>query len=141
MKKIIIVLLGMLVGNQLWSQQDAMLSQYMFNGLFLNPAYAGSHKYWSSTFTYRNQWVAMDGAPETAILAVDGPIASKNMGLGFSFMYDKIGVSTHNKFTANYSYQLRTSANYNKISKNHRGNNRATSARQLHILSFTIRLG
>lgn len=111
MKKIIIVLLGMLIGNQLWSQQDAMLSQYMFNGLFLNPAYAGSHKYWSSTFTYRNQWVAMDGAPETAILAVDGPIAAKNMGLGFSFMYDKIGVSTHNKITANYSYQLRTSAN------------------------------
>ncbi len=111
MKKIIIVLLGMLIGSQLWSQQDAMLSQYMFNGLFLNPAYAGSHKYWSSTFTYRNQWVAMDGAPETTILAVDGPIASKNMGLGFSFMYDKIGVSTHNKITANYSYQLRTSAN------------------------------
>jgi type IX secretion system PorP/SprF family membrane protein len=111
MKKIIIVILGMLIGNQLWSQQDAMLSQYMFNGLFLNPAYAGSHKYWSSTFTYRNQWVAMDGAPETAILAVDGPISAKNMGLGFSLMYDKVGVSTHNKFTANYSYQIRTSAN------------------------------
>lgn len=114
MKKIIIAMLGLLTGSQAVAQQDAMLSQYMFNGLFLNPAYAGSHKYWTSTFTYRNQWVAMDGAPQTAIAAVDGPIAAKNMGLGVSFMYDKIGVSTHNKITANYAYQLRTSA-YSKL--------------------------
>nr|WP_294859342.1 type IX secretion system membrane protein PorP/SprF [uncultured Fluviicola sp.] len=111
MKKIIFIMLGMLAGGQTIAQQDPMLSQYMFNGLFINPAYAGSHKYWSSTTTYRKQWVAMDGAPETAIVAVDGPISSKNMGLGISFMYDRIGVSTHNKITANYAYQIRTSAN------------------------------
>lgn len=111
MKKIILTMLGMLAIGQTIAQQDPMLSQYMFNGLFLNPAYAGSHKYWSSTMTYRRQWVAMDGAPETAIVAVDGPISGKNMGLGISFMYDRIGVSTHNKISANYAYQIRTSAN------------------------------
>ncbi len=104
-------MLGILAGGQATAQQDPMLSQYMFNGLFLNPAYAGSHKYWSSTITYRKQWVGMSGAPETAIAAVDGPIGAKNMGLGISFMYDKIGVSTHNKITANYAYQIRTSVN------------------------------
>lgn len=103
-------MLGALAGGQALAQQDPMLSQYMFNGLFLNPAYAGSHKYWSSTITYRKQWVGMSGSPETAIVAVDGPIAAKNMGLGISFMYDRIGVSTHNKITANYAYQVRTSA-------------------------------
>lgn len=103
-------MLGALAGGQALAQQDPMLSQYMFNGLFLNPAYAGSHKYWSSTITYRKQWVGMSGSPETAIVAVDGPIAAKNMGLGISFMYDRIGVSTHNKITANYAYQIRTSA-------------------------------
>lgn len=110
MKKIVFIMLGVLAGSQTLAQQDPMLSQYMFNGLFLNPAYAGSHKYWTSTMTYRKQWVAMSGSPETAILAVDGPIAAKNMGLGVSFMYDRIGVSTHNKITGNYAYQLRTSA-------------------------------
>lgn len=111
MKKFILIMLGILAGSQAIAQQDPMLSQYMFNGLFLNPAYAGSHKYWSSTMTYRKQWVGMSGAPETAIAAVDGPIGAKNMGLGISFMYDRIGVSTHNKITANYAYQIRTSAN------------------------------
>ncbi len=111
MKKFILIMLGILAGGRATAQQDPMLSQYMFNGLFLNPAYAGSHKYWSSTITYRKQWVGMSGAPETAIAAVDGPIGGRNMGLGVSFMYDKIGVSTHNKITANYSYQIRTSVN------------------------------
>lgn len=111
MKTIILMLLGILTGFQAIAQQDPMLSQYMFNGLFLNPAYAGSRKYWSSTLTYRKQWVGMSGSPETSIIAVDGPIAAKNMGLGISFMYDHIGVSTHNKITANYSYQIRTSPN------------------------------
>lgn len=110
MKKLIILLLGLMTGSLALAQQDPMLSQYMFNGLFLNPAYAGSHKYWSSTMTYRKQWVGMDGGPETAIVAVDGPIAQKNMGLGVSFMYDRIGVSTHNKITVDYAYQIRTSA-------------------------------
>lgn len=110
MKKLIIIMLGIMTGSHVIAQQDPMLSQYMFNGLFLNPAYAGSHKYWSSTMTYRRQWVAMDGAPETAIVAVDGPISNRNMGLGVSFMYDRIGVSMHNKITLNYAYQLRTSA-------------------------------
>ncbi|MNJ97473.1 hypothetical protein D3C87_152230 [compost metagenome] len=110
MKKFILIMLGVLAGGQTIAQQDPMLSQYMFNGLFLNPAYSGSHKYWSSTMTYRKQWVGMSGTPETAILAVDGPIGGRNMGLGVSFMYDKIGVSTHNKLSANYAYQIRTSA-------------------------------
>ena len=54
------------------AQQDAMLTQYMFNGLYLNPAYAGSHEYWTSTFTYRSQWTGaqFEGAPQTAVAAM-----------------------------------------------------------------------
>jgi type IX secretion system PorP/SprF family membrane protein len=89
------------------SQQDPMLSQYMFNGLYLNPAYAGSHKYWTSTLTYRNQWVGFDGAPKTVIAAVDGPLPGKNMGLGAIFMHDQIGVTRQNSALVNYAYQLR----------------------------------
>lgn len=91
------------------AQQDAMLTQYMFNGLYLNPAYAGSHEYWTSTFTYRTQWTGaqFDGAPQTAVAAVDGPIRGKNMGLGFMFTHDQIGVTRTNTFMANYAYQLK----------------------------------
>jgi type IX secretion system PorP/SprF family membrane protein len=108
MKKIaFILLMGLFWANDSYSQQDPMLSQYMFNGLYLNPAYAGSHKYWTSTLTYRNQWVGFDGAPETFVAAVDGPLPNKNMGLGLIAVNDRIGVSTLNSVIANYAYQLK----------------------------------
>lgn len=91
------------------AQQDAMLTQYMFNGLYLNPAYAGSHEYWSSTVTYRTQWTGarFEGAPQTVVAAVDGPIRGKNMGLGFIISHDRIGVTRTTSFLANYAYQLK----------------------------------
>ena len=95
-------------------QQDPMLTQYMFNGLYINPAYSGSHEYWSSSLTYRSQWVGAGSdfkAPETQVVAVDGPIAGKNMGLGAIFVHDEIGVTTMNSFLANYAYQLQLNSN------------------------------
>ena len=92
MKRIITLAIFGFFNLSAFSQQDPMLSQYMFNGLYLNPAYAGSHKYWTSTLTYRNQWVGFDGAPETFIAAVDGPLPNKNMGLGLIAVHDKIEI-------------------------------------------------
>ncbi len=90
-------------------QQDPMLTQYMFNGLYLNPAYAGSHEYWSSTLSYRSQWVGatFDGAPQTVIAAVDGPVRGKNIGLGFIASHDRIGVTRTTTFMADYAYQIK----------------------------------
>jgi type IX secretion system PorP/SprF family membrane protein len=111
MKKIVIMAASLFFGTGAFAQQDPMVSQYMFNGLFLNPAYAGSHDYWTSTLCYRNQWVRFDGAPETAIAAVDGPIPGKNMGLGLVLMHDQIGVTKQNTAMANYAYQLKLNEN------------------------------
>jgi len=104
----ILALLVLLLAFDSNGQQDPLVTQYMFNGLYINPAYAGSHECWSSTFTYRNQWTGanFNGAPETAIAAVDGPIRGQNMGLGGIFIHDRIGVTTQNAFLLNYSYQL-----------------------------------
>ncbi|MBL4862156.1 MAG: PorP/SprF family type IX secretion system membrane protein, partial [Crocinitomicaceae bacterium] len=104
-----IIALFLLFTTPAIGQQDPMISQYMFNGLYLNPAYAGSHEYWSSTLNYRTQWAGADfnGAPETTIAAVDGPIHGKNMGLGAMFLHDRIGVTRQNTFVASYAYQLK----------------------------------
>jgi type IX secretion system PorP/SprF family membrane protein len=107
MKNIIKSVIVVLLSVASYAQQDAMVSQYMFNGLYINPAYAGSHDYWTSSLTSRHQWVSFEGAPRTFIAGVDGPIAAKNMGLGFVFMNDQIGVSTQNALVANYAYQLK----------------------------------
>jgi type IX secretion system PorP/SprF family membrane protein len=89
------------------AQQDAMLSQYMFNGLYLNPAYAGSHKYMTSTLLHRSQWVNFDGAPATYVVSADGPIKSQNMGLGGIIMHDRIGITRETSFHIDYAYQLK----------------------------------
>lgn len=89
------------------AQQDVMVSQYMFNGLLLNPAYSGSHKYFTSTLMHRSQWIKLEGAPVTSILAVDGPIKNKNMGLGLILMHDQIGATDQTDIYANYSYHLK----------------------------------
>lgn len=105
-KIVTVVLLGSFTAH---GQQDPMLSQYMFNGLYINPAYAGSHPYWSSSLIYRTQWVGADfeGAPQTMVAAVDGPIQDKNMGLGFLAVHDRIGVTNTTVGMAVYSYQLK----------------------------------
>src|SRR5436190_22214619 len=106
MKKNIFTLLLILSPCLLFAQQDALVSQYMFNGLVLNPAYAGTHKYANATSQYRKQWVNFNGAPTTQIISADGPTKSKKVGLGLLLANDKIGVSKQTEIYGNYSYHL-----------------------------------
>jgi type IX secretion system PorP/SprF family membrane protein len=110
MKKIIIIFAALL-GITAKAQQDPMISQYMFNGLFLNPAYSGSHQYYTSTLMHRTQWVNFSGAPRTLLLAVDGalPVKSENMGIGLIVANDRIGATEQTDIYANYAYQLKLS--------------------------------
>jgi type IX secretion system PorP/SprF family membrane protein len=89
-------------------QQEVMISQYMFNGLFLNPAYAGSHPYMSGSLLHRAQWIGIDGAPNTSTLAIDGPLLGEKMGLGFTLVHDRIGVSRDMEMAGQYAYRIRT---------------------------------
>lgn len=107
MKKIIVAALALFTICGANSQQDAMLSQYMFNGLFLNPAYAGSHKYMTSSLLHRSQWVNFDGAPATYLVSIDGPIKSKNMGLGGVIMHDRIGITQETSLHVDYAYHIK----------------------------------
>ena len=107
MKKVVIVIVILANLFKVNAQQDVMVSQYMFNGLFINPAYAGSHKFFSSSLTYRKQWVNFPGAPTTYLLAVDGPLLKQKMGVGLILANDKIGVTNQTDIYANYSYFLK----------------------------------
>ncbi len=93
------------------AQQELMTSQYMFNGLFLNPAYAGSHPYASATVLHRSQWVGMEGAPRTNLLGLDAPLMDGKMGVGVTFSHDVIGISRDMEMAADYAYRIRTGPN------------------------------
>ncbi|MEO8069295.1 MAG: type IX secretion system membrane protein PorP/SprF [Flavobacteriales bacterium] len=89
------------------AQQEVMVSQYMFNGLFINPAYAGSHPYASSSLLHREQWLDVPGAPRTSMLAFDAPLYNNRMGLGLSIVRDEIGVSRDMEVAAQYAYRIK----------------------------------
>ncbi|MGN7808618.1 PorP/SprF family type IX secretion system membrane protein [Flavobacterium sp. 22076] len=108
MKKIALVLLFCSALG--FAQQDAQYTQYMHNTININPAYAGSRGVMSIFGLYRTQWVGLDGAPETSTLSLNTPINSSNVGLGFSLVNDKIGPTTENNFSVDFSYSIQTSA-------------------------------
>ena len=86
-------------------QQQAQFTQYMFNGLVINPAYAGADGALSITALTRSQWVGVDGAPVTQTLTAHAP-AGSHTGLGLAIINDKIGIHKNLTLNASYSYRL-----------------------------------
>jgi type IX secretion system PorP/SprF family membrane protein len=92
------------------SQQNIVTAQYLYNGLLINPAYAGSHVQLSATLTYRNQWVNFDGAPVTATLGVHSSFYKGKVGLGALVTSDRIGSYTNTGAFASYAYLIQTAS-------------------------------
>lgn len=91
------------------AQQTVQFSQYMFNGLALNPAYAGYKEDWTLNLASRIQWVGIQDAPQTGTFSVDGLTNStdKNMGIGLLMTFDRLGPESTTSIYANYAYRLR----------------------------------
>lgn len=94
------------------AQQDAQFTQYMYNTIEVNPAYAGSRGALSVFGLYRTQWVGLDGAPETSTFSVNTPLNNSDLGLGVSLVNDKIGPTTENTLSADLSYTIPTSPDW-----------------------------
>jgi type IX secretion system PorP/SprF family membrane protein len=87
-------------------QQQVMFTQYMFNGLALNPAYAGSHETVSMSALGRKQWTGLAGAPSTQTFSIHSPIRKQRMSIGFLFLHDNIGVTDQTGTYASYAYRI-----------------------------------
>ena len=102
----------LLIGLVSHAQQDAQYTQYMYNTINVNPAYAGSRGVMSIFGLHRTQWVGLDGAPTTNAFSINSPINNSNLGVGLSFVNDKIGPTNENTISADLSYTIRTSETY-----------------------------
>jgi type IX secretion system PorP/SprF family membrane protein len=95
------------------AQQDTQYSQYVFNGLFINPAYAGYKQDLYLQSFYRAQWTGLEGAPQSFSVSADGAINDNKVGLGILIAQDRIGAQSSLAGYANYAYRLQIGANEN----------------------------
>ena len=107
----IVLLLILGIGSgQVRAQQDKMFSQYMFNMMALNPAYAGSRDVLSMSALYRNQWTGIQGAPQTATFTADMPLNNERVGVGLQLYSDKAGVVSEAGGFASYAFRIKVGA-------------------------------
>ena len=95
-----------------YAQQDAQFTQYMYNTININPAYAGSRGALSIFALHRTQWVGLDGAPVTNVASINTPLNESNLGLGVTVINDKIGPTRENTISTDVSYTVPTSETF-----------------------------
>lgn len=105
--RVLLVLIGFLsLNGVVVAQQNAQFSQYMFNTLALNPAYAGSRNVVAATALHRLQWVGVEGAPKTTTFTMDAPLSGQRVAVGFQVSSDKIGITSSTSIALSGAYRI-----------------------------------
>ncbi len=102
---LIIIFIGLCLSTH--AQQDAIYSQYSFNPLAINPAYAGTRSSISAVLLHRSQWVGIDGAPTTQTIAIHSPVNKSKLAFGFNMAYDRIGPSKNLNAAFTTAYHIK----------------------------------
>mgnify|MGYP003895668703 CR=1 FL=1 len=100
------IIFALILPTLLNSQQLPQFTQYMFNTIAINPAYAGVKGKMNISFLNRNQWVGVNGAPVTQTLAVHSGIPGSKVGVGLSLIHDKLGYENNTFIYADFSYTI-----------------------------------
>jgi type IX secretion system PorP/SprF family membrane protein len=107
MKRILLsIVFVVVVSGEMLAQQVATYSQYMFNGLAINPAYAGSHEALSATVLGRFQNVGLKGAPNTGTFSAHSPLVNKRASVGLLVIRDEISVIDQTGVHFSYAYRI-----------------------------------
>lgn len=107
LKRILIIGFLLVAAIHSYCQHFPIYSQYMMNGLAINPAYAGSRDVLSATMLYRNQWVGFEGAPTTYSLGVHAPFRNQRIAVGLILFNEQIGISSNTGLYGNYAYRVK----------------------------------
>ncbi|MCM8571148.1 type IX secretion system membrane protein PorP/SprF, partial [Gramella jeungdoensis] len=106
MKKVYLIILILFVAAPGFSQQLPQFTQYMYNTISINPAYAGSRDGFSAVGLHRSQWADFEGAPTTQTLSIHSPLSNDKVGLGLSIINDNAGYENYTYAYGDFSYRL-----------------------------------
>ena len=105
-KQYILIITSILISIAVKAQENIQFNQYIFNGLYINPAYAGYRQDLYINSFYRSQWTGITGAPQTVALTADGALNDSKVGLGLVIQGDKFGAQSYLAAYGNYAYHL-----------------------------------
>ena len=110
-KKLILILIIFTVSlseeaAKVFAQQIGMYSHYFYNPMLYNPSFAGSGEYSNAMLLQRNQWTDFRGAPRLSIFTIDGSLSAEKIGLGFSLLNDRKGITNRTSGNLAYSYRI-----------------------------------
>jgi type IX secretion system PorP/SprF family membrane protein len=103
-----IILAGFLFFLPSKAQQLPQFTQYMYNTVSINPAYAGSRETLSIVGLHRSQWLGFGGGPTTQTLSIHSPLRNEKVGLGFSLINDQLGYENFVFMYGDFSYTVNT---------------------------------
>ncbi|MDI9356084.1 MAG: PorP/SprF family type IX secretion system membrane protein [Chitinophagaceae bacterium] len=89
-----------------YAQNKTIITQYMLNGIVLNPAYAGSHAMVNTAVLHRNQWINIDGAPTLNLFTMDMHVPKTPISVGISLSNTNIGINTVYSILSSYAYRI-----------------------------------
>lgn len=106
MKKIYPIIVILFLGIESYAQQMPQFTQYMYNTISINPAYAGNRDALSIIGLHRSQWSGVEGAPVTQTLSIHSPLRNEKIGLGLSVINDNVGYENYTYAYADFSYTI-----------------------------------
>ncbi len=108
--RLLVLFWGLLWASSALAQQDPMFTNYHFNALAFNPAYAGSNEHLTLNLSHRQQWLGFDGAPVTQTLTAHTPLKNQRVGVGLALTNDQIGPGGSTDLAASYAYRVQLGA-------------------------------
>jgi type IX secretion system PorP/SprF family membrane protein len=106
MKNIIVVVLALFYSAGLLAQAEVQYSQFIFNKLAFNPAYAGSKETLTLGAIYRHQWQGVNGAPRTFSAYTHAPFSGGKSGAALAITSDRIGIVENSYIDLSYAYRI-----------------------------------
>ncbi|WP_127138092.1 type IX secretion system membrane protein PorP/SprF [Flagellimonas oceanensis] len=107
MKKFLLLMVVVVVYHcNAMAQQAPQFTQYLYNPVSINPAFAGSTKSFSAILMHRSQWSGFEGAPSTKVFSAHTPLRNEKVGLGLSLVSDGLGEEKFDYLYGDFSYTL-----------------------------------
>ncbi len=105
---VVILMIGVFIlfSQNAYAQQEVLTTQWAYNKLTVNPGYTGGKDIFSARILHRQQWVGIDGRPIATVLNAHSPLLNDRIGVGISYVHDKLGVVNTNILMGSYAYRL-----------------------------------